>query len=222
MLPVQGYPRGHHSSKSIPSAPADTMSSQTGLWLSSFVTSVTGPGDTGSVIEYSTGRPARPTVSEPPPLADSMVSATSTLSESETESAGSATVSTVESDVANSVSAAANVRIETGLPTNPPERASSRPVRPVWFTVIVPVFVSMSVSATVSALSGKDQAIVAATGSPRPSSSRAWGVMVSYSSRLSGAVTSSAIVRLKSPGPNLPQASAAASTKTPPTQLPPL
>src|SRR5207237_266399 len=81
---------------------------------------------------------------------------------------------------------------------------------------------SMSVSATVSALSGKDQAIVAATGSPRPSSSRACGVMVSYSSRLSGAVISIAIVRLKSPGPNLPQASAAASTKTPPTQLPPL
>src|SRR5439155_1263052 len=115
-----GGPRSRTLTKAIPDAPVVTVSVVTGLWVESFVTSVTGPGDTGSVIEYSTGRPARPTVSEPPPLADSMVSATSTLSESETESAGSATVSTVESDVANSVSAAASTKTPpTQLPPLP-------------------------------------------------------------------------------------------------------
>src|SRR3989454_9123045 len=63
------------------------------------------------------------------------------------------------------------------------------------------------------AVSAVAQTTVAATESPCPSSTRACGLRVSYSSRLSGALTSSAITRLKSAGPNLLQATAAMSRR---------
>src|SRR2546429_5432347 len=92
-----------------------------------------------------TGLPARATVSESPPLDDLIVSATSTVSESETESADSVTVSTVETSVVNSVSAAARVRIDSGFQTRRSDRATSRPVWPGPVTTGQPVRLSRAV-----------------------------------------------------------------------------
>src|SRR5947208_15910282 len=46
-----GGPRSRTLTKAIPDAPVVTVSVVTGLWVESFVTSVTGPGDPGSVTE---------------------------------------------------------------------------------------------------------------------------------------------------------------------------
>src|ERR1043166_7654756 len=114
-------------------------------------------------MTYTTGRPARGTVSEPVPVEDSIVSASATFNESESESRASDTVSAV-APAADTVSAAASVRIDTGFETSPPPRATSRPVPPVWATTVRPV----ELSSTAIVVSGEKQNTAGAAESPRP------------------------------------------------------
>src|SRR2546425_859022 len=79
-----GALRSRTLTNAIPPELVVTVSVMARMWVESFVTSVTGPEDTGYVIAYTTGRPGRGTVNESPPLVDLIRSATPTLTESET------------------------------------------------------------------------------------------------------------------------------------------
>src|SRR5712691_2436819 len=110
----------------IPPLLVTTVSVVTSACAVSLVTRVTGPAMGGSVIANTTGRPSSGTVRESPPLAEAIVTASSTASESDSES-GSVTVSAV-APLAENVSAAASVRTEIGFEVNSGDRATNRPI----------------------------------------------------------------------------------------------
>ena len=182
----------------------------------SCVTSVTGPAAEGWTRVYTTGRPASGTIG----LAAAVtVSAISIVSESDNESSAVGPAMSTVSSVgpANTVSAAASVRIARGLETRPPPFATSRPVPPGWTTTVRPVVLS----STAIVVSGENQNTAVAAESPRPVSTRAVGLSVSYSSRLSGAVTSSAMSRERSVLTLQVAAAASTRTRTPTLREPP-
>ena len=112
---------------------------------------------------YTTGRPASGTIGLPPAPAVT-VSAISILSESDSESSAVGPAMPTVSSVGpggNTVSAAASVRIKTGLETRPPPLATSRPVRPVWVTTVLPVALSTAI-----VVSGVNQKTAVAAESP--------------------------------------------------------